>query len=786
MSTPLSPSLPQTPSPLTATDNALPSTTAPSKALPRQIVAEWKEELELVILSNPSRVHTFLENVAHGQVPDHDATAVFNDLITHEAYDVFVDAFTAYHESLKSHPDNAGKPYKACLTLQLPLGWKPRDPQAMQAAFERISVQRLEVLRTAQVFGDDAQNLSSFAKTRLSAAACKAVEMLLTKKAGVSELSIQGVMEDAPTVALAVSNSTSIESLELGDPLIHGHRSAAEAVENGKLFTHVATCTKLKNLSVPDMSTLAHIHRRVTKGPKRMPSLTSLTLKSIGVFQLQAPSRFLRMLKESPQLDEVTLTIRQGDANAALAKLLPKLKEQPSLTRLKVSQDVEEAPHVEYAEFMPHVFELIRDRPAPTRQLQFHYEATTGAIAGPAMKLLYENKSADKLQERSPVIEDTLKSASCPLQKLSATGLPMHPGHQRSLFAGIADNTSLQELDLSGSFVDIEALDILAESLRRNRHISVTLPTSPTSYYMLGSDGVFYGFRQGMHASMNRDDFQLTGQASSRDHANFDAMKHLFESKFKAQVDTFLNALADRRRQNAYPEIVSNVALWMATQIVQNDVHKRSGTSNLLLVEKDNPIGSVASQITDVARLVTEHVESNGGLRRAVRLTEVSTTLDHRKQRASDPAKSHPDVKTLVKANNKKAVALALSEAPLEINRVDADGANQNLKELVRKGDHVGIRDTRENNAVDFGGRVQRTAPRGPVLDAFLPPGKSSSKRGTLVRTARMTTIPKPPRTPAQTTTNTTTTTTTTGTASTTATTPNQVRQTTVPRKDPD
>ncbi|QHE85544.1 hypothetical protein F9K07_11860 [Hydrogenophaga sp. BPS33] len=744
-------------------------------------------------------MHTFLESVAHGQVPDHDATAVFNDLIAHEAYEVFADAFNSYNNSLKSLPDNAGKPFKACLKLQLPQGWAPTAPQAMQAAFERTSVQRLEVLPPpaapqVQAANDDSAwtffdgDGGSRPNALIPSAACNMVKVLLTKPSGVSELSIQGVMEDAPTVVLAVSNSTSIESLELGDPLIHGHRPTEEAMQHGKFFANVATCTKLKNLSVPDMKSLAYINMRMREDPQRMPSLTSLTLNSISTIQSSISTEFLKILKETPQLDEVTLTIRTGHANVALKQLLPTLKDQPSLTRLKASHEAGIQPTLEGADFMPQVFQLLKDRPAPTQQLEFHYRPRPDLLASESMNLLYKNEGVDKLQERSAVIEDTLKSASCPLQKLSATGLPMLPGHQRSLFAGIADNTSLEELDLSHSCIDIEALDILAESLKRNPHISVTLPTYAGKYYMLGSDGVFYGFRQGLQASGNRDDFQLKRSEASKDKATFEAMKHLFGSKFKAQADTFLHALADRQRQNAYPEVVSNVAHWMATQIVQDDVHKRSGTSNSLLVEKDNPIGSVASQITDVARLVTEHVESNGGLRRAVRLTEVSTTLDHRQQRGSDPAKSHPDVKTLVKANNTKAVALDLSEAPLETNRVDPDGANQHLKELVRNGDHAGIRSARENNAIDFGGRVQRTAPRGPVLDAFLPPDKSSSKRSKLVRTARMTTIPKPARTPAQTTTNTTTTTTTTttGTVSTTPTTPSQVRPTTRPRKDPD
>lgn len=64
---------------------------------PAQMMSDWSSALDRVGLDDRAEALAFLNHVAQGfAADDGSAEAVFNDLIAHEAYDVFVEAFTAH------------------------------------------------------------------------------------------------------------------------------------------------------------------------------------------------------------------------------------------------------------------------------------------------------------------------------------------------------------------------------------------------------------------------------------------------------------------------------------------------------------------------------------------------------------------------------------------------------------------------------------------------------------------------------------------------------------------
>ncbi|MDO9434708.1 hypothetical protein [Hydrogenophaga sp.] len=116
----------------------------------KQRLGKWEKALKLVPLQDPAGAQKLLEEITQGFAPPDDASkaqVVFNDLIAHEAYAVFIEVFGAYNAI--HAPQTLGRneaPFKVSLTLQLPANWKPSGHPAFIDALECAQVERLEVI----------------------------------------------------------------------------------------------------------------------------------------------------------------------------------------------------------------------------------------------------------------------------------------------------------------------------------------------------------------------------------------------------------------------------------------------------------------------------------------------------------------------------------------------------------------------------------------------------------------------------------------------------------------
>ncbi|QHE83973.1 hypothetical protein [Hydrogenophaga sp. BPS33] len=258
----------------------------------------WMRQLERFALDDAAAAEKLMTHVAHGQAlagVDQYTTAtviaagVFNDLIQHEAYDLFVEVFTACNKILKAHAEADGKPFKATLVLKLPLDWKPSKPEEMRAAFLRLEVQRVGMV------GEWEYRTPAW---EISVGACQCLATLLGNPS-CQEVAIDGVVRDAAVVLEALKTSQ-VNSLDLpwrGSSYIHHDLDLDSEKALAPVVIDEAMCLRWKRLSIEQPRVLIHSSQAMTP-EARWPELQSLSAPL-----LRGPSyvpAFLKIAARSP------------------------------------------------------------------------------------------------------------------------------------------------------------------------------------------------------------------------------------------------------------------------------------------------------------------------------------------------------------------------------------------------------------------------------------------------------------------------------------------------------
>lgn len=669
-----------------------------STATPTQVPKAWTSELDRVALDDRTGVLCFLEHVAQGHADGAStAQAVFNDLIAHEAFDVFVQAFTAYNAVLKSQVEADGKPFTSTLTLQLPRGWAPIAPVAMHEAFKKIHVQRLEVFQPKP---DDGPTLS---RLSVSKAVCDGVATLLSN-GETTQLAVWGELADASVVGQALENGDGIDSLELGKDRLWEPLSGLEKEGYEALLTGEKTRARLQHLAINNADMLSHLVPSMDP-EARWPALRSLTVKMGRAVSAPHLESFLRVAAISRQLTTVSLSFAEEGAESHMESLLNGLKNHPSLTRLDLSAGFRDDSPV-CLDFLPMAVEFACSCPSLT-----HFTWDSGASipsAGRLMEYLRRLPPSGDPKERLKAMEAALKNPDIALKSFSMTGFPCTQDALYILFEALAYNRSIEHLDLSACCVDIEATKALTASLKTNTTLRTpVLPDRPGSYYwtVAKAQGAICGLTRGprsSHATHEglHDDFQLNPHVGVGEEAL------AFDSDLKAHADTLQIQLYEHQRkligEDAFSTLAMNVAHYMAVRMA---------------IPGDRPD---AALFKDVAERITRELEDEGALRKIVRFSEVEKAADRRAVRTPGPLKPPQGVKALVTLNTELAVARGLPSAPLVVNTVDVNHANAQLTRAVRTHDPRMVAKLLSDGAIDFGGHALRSAPPGPLRHAFL------------------------------------------------------------------
>ncbi|MDO9434476.1 hypothetical protein [Hydrogenophaga sp.] len=668
----------------------------------------WTAQLDALGDKDRAKVRSFFNTIADdGMRPEPEAWDVFDILLAHEAYDVFVDLFNNYNQLLKLHTEADGKPFKSRLLLRLPQDWTPRAPVAMLEAFQRIQVDRLEVISP----------LSRDNTVAVPAAVCECVATLLSKAAsaafaGTTELTVSGPLANAGVVAAALAHSGKLETLVLGDPDSREPPGAAACASYEALVSGTKTATGLQHLRIQHAAFLTHLAPRMDAGLK-WPALRSLSVNGCSAASAPHLKSFLQIATQSPQLAEVSLGLPDHAMGEQMEPIFNTLKTK-SLARLSLK-----------GAGMPHSAASVKSLAtailfAASCPSLTHFKWETGLRATMARHTMTSSDIQELRQELAALAKEmarVLKHPGTALQSFSMIGFPTAFVLVAALFASLADNTRLQHLDLSDCNIDIAATRILLKALLTNTTLGdVVLSNIPADFHLTDRQGgvhVFEGVRRsdGPSVSGERANFQLAASRSTG------RVAPEFDAALKEHADTLPFQLYQHRRKvlgvNALPELAMNMARFMST---------------VLPTRKEADFKHVASHLNTV-------LENDGALRTAVRVTELNkprTPID------GEPAapETHPaDVRALVALNNGKAVQLGLPAAPLELNTV-LDGSNFALSEAVEANEPALVSEHLRQGALDFRGRVQRSAPKGPLRKAFLPPTLATTVGDTPPRNA--------------------------------------------------
>lgn len=471
---------------------AVPLQAPPPK--PERVAKGWVSRIGGASLSDGAQVEAFMKRVALGEVTPIDAPtaqAVFNDLIQHEAYDVFVDVFTAYQKILALQAQAQGKPFKITLTLQLPRDWKPTDRVALNKAFSRVQAQRLEVLYPQYVKGGGAAGASS---DPVPAAVSEVVGVML--KNGASELVVCGELADPGPVADALGRSSTLDGIELGEAG-KSESNAATLAGYGALIVAASTRTTLKSLTLhhPETVTKLWDHSRRQARPK-WPALASVTLTGGTEATGPAFAWFMGIAAKSKALAEVSLAFADLGVGLHVRAMLMHLKTHRSLTRLQLHNTGYDPQAGESLTCMSQAFELVRSCP---RLTHFYWNSGMPVVQGGSAMHNGFRAYAHLLHLPSEEIEAALKDPNLPLKSFSMIGFPLSAGEVSSFCSRLRRNRSIKHVDFSHCSIDIEAVStpVSIKAIRGRK--SFLLPKDPQAYYWMPAEtkGVVFGFPPG-------------------------------------------------------------------------------------------------------------------------------------------------------------------------------------------------------------------------------------------------------------------------------------------------
>ncbi len=679
---------------------------------PRHIFEDWKARLGQVNVGHRKAVLAFLKNVALGYVEGSKAAqAVFNDLIAQEAYDLFLEVFAAADKIGRANAECDGKPFKTTLVLQLPLDWRPTEPALLHETLGRAQVQRVEVLRPPP--DDSLVDVDDPSDIPISAAVCDAVAELL--KGGASELAVRGVLARPDVVCNAMGAGDRFDSLELGED-----RWPPLTLSESRCYATLLLGVKgnqLRHLTILQASLIPAQHNSPQAERPRWPLLTSLDVRGVTVPSIAPLQWLLSIAAESEHLTDVALNFSETATHAHVKPTLDRLKRHRALRKLAVVGAGISIRSASCLQVLAWTIELARSCRSLTH-VKWDSKAfqVPGAVA--AMKRNFSGTDIrDALLKLSPELEAALRDPAFRLRSLILMGMYLPSGLLESFFRGLEGNGSLEFVDFSTCAVDLRSTQILLKALKVNKTLKfMGMPPGPMDYYMvmgLLADPI-QAFFQGKNVSSSlnaagerryRDDYQL--QPSGVPASPASAQPHPFDNDLKEHADTLQAELHEQQRA-IRPEALSELTLDLA-QLLET-----SATLSLA-----NMSSTHAAAFPDVASIIARHLENDGALRSIVHLSAVSRRVDRRRQASVDAVKRHADVQPFVKAHNRMAVAQGLPGAPLAVNKVNANGANEQLVKSLRTGARM-LRQVLALDAIDFGRRVERTTPPGPLRRSFL------------------------------------------------------------------
>lgn len=759
-----------------------------------QRLRKWASKLRSVSLRDLAGAQKFFEEITQGFAPPDDAPkaqAVFNDLLAHEAYGVFVEVFTLYND-LRKHqargPDEP--PFKASLTLQLPCRWKPTWPAAFNAALERVQVERLEVIRPAvyepsamTVARDRLNDFASGVRSRLDsqgstyraqrlkreseaqrqraeaekiandpvpAAVCEGIQTLLQGE--TAELVVRGRLKSPMAVAEAVARSARLRSIELGelDPWegdpedlpadlkadareLARHAPDPRTLTPAKMNSYetlmggLARCKTLENFSI-SQEALVKLHIRWADFDPEHAHL-----KSVRVMRPSDPLEiypmgsdivaFMKGVAAFRTLTEVSLHTRYWSLSDLVKGVFEPLANHPTLTKLEIVQDGSSFEGANSLSAMPSAVAFWTSCPSLT-----HFTLDGGHLR--ESNMAWSLQAAPAFDAQATAV--FRRNPTCRLRSLTMTGVLLPPQYFLAFCEMLGENTSLEDVNLSGCCVNVETALKLPNILKNNWTLrTCRLPLNLRNYFWVSKNGGIYGISKRGELVF---DEQVQEDAAVRKSA-----KTAYETVRKevARAPTAAQALLDQRAMEAAnSELRGYVGRFMSMAASPKGMHAF-----------DDPAGLVMGYLGDAK-----------SLREVVHLTEVGTAVDlHQLHKGGQTPAS---VKALVRAANADAVSKELPTAPLKVNTVNAGGANLALRSAARNIDPDEVRRLVAADAINFKGLVDRDVRSRKVLAALRPPVTTTTASVVTTGTSTAT---------ATTTATTSTTTTTTTTATPTA-----------------
>ncbi|MDO9437475.1 hypothetical protein [Hydrogenophaga sp.] len=517
---------------------------------PANTSSAWASQVERVDLRKPAMALAFFDHVAHGRAsPDQRcfAQSIFNDLIEHEAYDLFAEVFTAYNRGCQAHAKTSGTPFTTMLELQLPEDWEPSFEKRndMVEAFRRIQVQQLAV-RCFSVddhehhvddyvadgladHEDDREEDPSLAQTTAlqptqvaaafvggpvpAAVSRCVVAMLLEERCGVTELLIEGAMADAMSVSRALPHSR-LNAIELGnDTAAPWNRVLTEQ----ELDTYLQLMAGLKTCSTLEHLTLGHRdlvcvseHIEAFDGPALVSVALvgdSLQLTNDPVDEQAAADqdltvRFMEAIARFNTLSTVTVRATLGSCEDLSAAFLGPLQGHKSLTQLKILDLQGNHDSPDTTDVLPTVIEFAADCPKLT-----HFTWATGA--NPVEHPERTAAEVQRWKERAPrmtndleVMKSRLNDKDFPLKFLRLTGMRIPPEDVQVLLGTLShaapfeEGSRLEFLDLSEGVLSLRLVHGIGLALRHNNWLKkFMLPSSASNYCFFGADQKLYLLR---------------------------------------------------------------------------------------------------------------------------------------------------------------------------------------------------------------------------------------------------------------------------------------------------
>lgn len=594
----------------------------------------------------------------------------------------------------------------------------------MREAFGRLAVQKLEVIYPEPDHGFAAQAHESLVKVYNEAlsswqelvghasplrdllepmalkdprsvpvpeAACQCIVALL--KTGTSELVVHGALADATSVADAIAQSKQLLAIELGEHL-----------------------EKDERLSRAELDSVA---RLMQKGVKHCEALKHLKLNHVDI--LYNIPMLLSSTGTLPAWDSVQVEVHATQLGTVWMGLLDPLRGHSTLNRVAIRMHGFDLHQPDVLDQLTKVGKFCCTCPSLK-----DFKWDLGPLSEGALRVMSLWPKHGKLFGKQFHPDDDYKifrSQAFRLQKFAMIGFPLAGVATCNFFDAIQFNEMLENLDFSGGTLEASAAQKFVRHFQKNTRLkTVEFPKLLQNYYLATSvhffgelHGHLFGFRQGGLGSSANDGTHMPNDFELMDHENnpaFEAVRKLFNLKFKNQIDRILTApqevLNAKRRDDFRPNALADL---------QHDVWGFLNTAGAANGTHSFP--------PEIAVRITEMLDEDRALRTVVRLSEAHTAIDHHNLRESEagPKKTpqHPDVKALVKVDNKDAVKRGDGlAAPLAVNEVNAQHANIQLLKAVQANDVQRVRKLiEEEKAIDFGGQAEKAATSDDMRQLF-------------------------------------------------------------------